>query len=117
MSVEQCNHASGLRRVLPNTDGCEECLKTGSRWVQLRLCRTCGHVGCCEDSPYRHAVAHFESTGHPIVECIDPPEGWAWCYADARNFDLRGDTTLRVGTKRWPWQVPRPGSEESKCHR
>jgi hypothetical protein len=60
----------------------------GSRWVHLRLCRLCGHVGCCDDSPHRHATQHFHRTGHPIIEAYDPPEGWGWCYVDEAMLDL-----------------------------
>ena len=67
-------------QVTPSALGCEECLKIGSMWVHLRLCRTCGHVGCCDSSPNRHATKHFHATQHPIIEGYDPPEGWGWCY-------------------------------------
>ena len=67
MSIE-CSHEKAIRNVTPSARGCEECLKTGSKWVHLRLCRTCGHVGCCDDSPNRHATKHFHATAHPIIE-------------------------------------------------
>ena len=70
-----CSHLDTIREVTPSARGCEECLKTGSVWVHLRLCRTCGHVGCCDDSPNRHATKHFHATGHPIIEGYDPPRG------------------------------------------
>ncbi|MET0520012.1 MAG: UBP-type zinc finger domain-containing protein [Burkholderiaceae bacterium] len=95
-----CKHAAGLRRVLPSALGCEECLKSGSRWVHLRLCRSCGHVGCCDDSPNRHARAHYEVSGHPVIEGYDPPEGWAWCYVDSLAWDLGSDTTPQNGPLR-----------------
>jgi hypothetical protein len=72
---EDCVHLEDIRDVTPSALGCEECLKTGSPWVHLRLCRTCGHVGCCDDSPNRHATKHFQKTRHPIIEGYDPPEG------------------------------------------
>jgi len=72
----KCTHTDTIREVTPSALGCEECLKTGSPWVHLRLCRTCGHVGCCDDSPNRHATKHFHQTRHPIIEGYDPPEGW-----------------------------------------
>ncbi|MDQ0837435.1 UBP-type zinc finger domain-containing protein [Sphingomonas faeni] len=72
-----CTHMDTIRDVTPSAKGCEECLRIGSEWVHLRLCRECGHVGCCDDSPYRHATAHFHATQHPIIEGYDPPEGWA----------------------------------------
>jgi hypothetical protein len=80
--ADECVHAATIRDVKPSALGCEECLKTGSQWVHLRLCRTCGHVGCCDDSPNRHATKHFHATCHPIIEGYDPPEGWGWCYVD-----------------------------------
>src|ERR1700749_1797334 len=63
-----CSHLDQIHDVSPNTNGCEECLKMGGRWVHLRLCLTCGHVGCCDSSPNRHATKHFHSKGHPIVQ-------------------------------------------------
>jgi hypothetical protein len=64
----ECEHVQDICDVIPSALGCEECLKIGSPWVHLRLCRTCGHVGCCDDSPYRHATQHFHTTRHPIIE-------------------------------------------------
>lgn len=92
-----CSHTAGIRRVLPSALGCEECLKLGSPWVHLRLCRSCGHVGCCDESPNRHARAHFDATRHPIIEGYDPPEGWGWCYVDRLGLDLGADTTPQRG--------------------
>ena len=63
-------------------DGCAECLVEGSSWVHLRLCLTCGHVGCCDSSPRRHATAHYRSTGHPVVRSSEPGEDWRWCFVD-----------------------------------
>ncbi|MBN9610709.1 MAG: UBP-type zinc finger domain-containing protein [Actinobacteria bacterium] len=62
--------------------GCEECLATGSRWVRLRMCLTCGHIGCCDSSPGRHATAHYRATGHPVMRSFEPGETWRWCYVD-----------------------------------
>ena len=79
-----CEHLDAVRGdVEPGTpDGCEECLRSGDRWVHLRLCLTCGHVGCCDSSPNRHATRHHHATGHPIVASWEPGEVWAWCYLD-----------------------------------
>src|SRR5277367_7182908 len=85
---EDCAHLDGIRVVAPSARGCEECLEIGSRWLHLRLCRACGHVGCCDDSPNRHATAHFRTTRHPIIEGYDPPEGWGWCYVDEVFLEL-----------------------------
>lgn len=68
--------------VHPSGHGCEECLAKGGQWVHLRLCLTCGHVGCCDDSPGRHATRHFHSTRHPVIKSFEPGEDWAWCYKD-----------------------------------
>ena len=69
--------------------GCEECLATGGRWVHLRMCQTCGHVGCCDNWPGRHATAHHQSSGHPIIRSAEPAEDWSWCYVDELMFRLR----------------------------
>jgi uncharacterized UBP type Zn finger protein len=84
-----CPHVKSLAPVAPRTpQGCEECLKTGSPWVHLRLCLTCGHVGCCDSSPNRHATKHFHHAGHPIVASFEPGERWAWCYADEEGVPV-----------------------------
>lgn len=80
-----CEHVRDLPvpQVEPRTpQGCEECLAEGTRWVHLRLCLTCGHVGCCDSSRNRHATKHFHATGHPLVASFEPGEDWAWCYVD-----------------------------------
>jgi uncharacterized UBP type Zn finger protein len=80
---ERCSHGETIRDVEPRTPGgCEECLQIGSTWIHLRLCKSCGHVGCCDKSPNRHATAHFKATSHPIVESFEPGEDWRWCYVD-----------------------------------
>lgn len=83
---ETCAHlkmAKGRRTpVEPRTLGCQECIAIGSEWVQLRLCLTCGHVGCCDSSLNRHATAHFLETTHPVIKAFEPDENWAWCYVD-----------------------------------
>jgi uncharacterized UBP type Zn finger protein len=83
----QCTHLDQVKDVEPKTRGCEECLKMGARWVHLRLCRSCGHVGCCDSSPNRHATKHFRSTQHPIVRSFEPGEDWSWCYVDEIEVD------------------------------
>jgi Zn-finger in ubiquitin-hydrolases and other protein len=94
---DECSHENTIRDVKPSARGCEECLKTSSKWLHLRLCRTCGHVGCCDDSPNRHATEHFHATGHPIIEGYDPPEGWGWCYVDEVFLDLSDRITPQLG--------------------
>jgi uncharacterized UBP type Zn finger protein len=73
---------SRVRPVHPSARGCEECLRTGDRWVHLRICMTCGHVGCCDSSPNRHATAHFHGTHHPVMRSLEPGDHWGWCYED-----------------------------------
>ena len=68
--------------------GCEECLRIGQGWVHLRLCLRCGHVGCCDASPGRHATKHFQGTGHPMIRSLEPGEFWAWCYVDQVALQL-----------------------------
>jgi phosphoenolpyruvate-protein phosphotransferase len=84
-----CKHVAKLKPVPPRTPtGCEECLKAGTSWVHLRLCLTCGHVGCCDDSPGRHATRHAHTTSHPVIASYEPGERWAWCYTDQAGVDL-----------------------------
>ncbi len=62
--------------------GCEDCLAAGGVWLHLRICLECGHVGCCDDSPAKHATAHAGETGHPIIRSVEPGEDWSWCFED-----------------------------------
>ena len=80
--IDDCTHLDEIRDVTPSADGCEECLRDGTRWVHLRICMACGHVGCCDSSPGRHASAHHRQTVHPVVRSLQPGEDWAWCYVD-----------------------------------
>ena len=78
-----CAHLNELRAVEPSTvEGCEDCLAMDGTWVHLRLCMDCGHVGCCDSSPNRHATAHTQGSGHLVVQSFEPGERWAWCYED-----------------------------------
>ncbi len=83
-----CPHFSQIRRVSPHTRCCEECLKTGDPWLHLRLCLTCGHVGCCDSSPNKHATRHYHGTHHPIMRSFEPGETWGWCYPDHLMLDF-----------------------------
>ena len=85
-----CGHLDQINfDVTPrSTNGCTECLAMGSRWVHLRECMSCGQVGCCDDSPNRHASKHAHATGHPIIRSIEPGEDWLWCYLDEVAFAL-----------------------------
>ena len=88
-----CNHMSLLEPVPPRTLGCEECLKLGAPWVHLRLCLTCGHVGCCDSSPGRHATKHFHHSTHPVIASFEPDGRWAWCYVDQAELEVPEEFT------------------------
>ena len=78
-----CGHLDQIRDGKPDsTEGCTDCLAIGARWVHLRECLSCGHVACCDSSPNRHATAHAEGSGHPIIRSFEPGEDWRWCYPD-----------------------------------
>ena len=94
--ADQCAHTKTIRAVTPSALGCEECLAMGSPWVHLRLCRTCGHVGCCDSSPGRHATGHFQRTEHPVVASFEPGERWAWCYVDGVELGVPEEATPYV---------------------
>ena len=85
-----CSHLNQIHDVTPSAEGCEDCLKTGDTWVHLRLCLSCGHVGCCDSSPAKHATAHFRGSGHPLVQSFEPGEEWVWCYADEALVKVPG---------------------------
>ena len=83
-----CTHLKQVRTDTPRTpEGCEECLKAKSRWVHLRLCLKCGHVGCCDSSPGKHATKHFHETRHPLIRSFERGENWAFCYVDELMLD------------------------------
>ena len=81
---EACEHikAADVNTKAKTPEGCEECLKLGDPWVQLRLCLTCGHVGCCDSSKNKHATKHFHETKHPVMKSFEPGQNWRWCYMD-----------------------------------
>jgi len=84
----KCSHLDQIRDFPPAAKGCEDCLAIGDRWVHLRRCRICGYVGCCDDSKNKHATKHFHSTGHPVIQSLEPGEDWLWCYVDEVAFTL-----------------------------
>lgn len=86
LSSPECAHLEQIQAVTPGSEGCEDCLKIGDRWMHLRLCLTCGYVGCCDSSKNKHASKHFKETGHPLVLSYEPREDWIWCYADEEVF-------------------------------
>lgn len=75
-------HAAVIGDMTFDDARCQACAQRGDTWVQLRMCLTCGSVGCCDSTPARHARAHYEATGHPVIRSIEPGEAWAWCYTD-----------------------------------
>jgi low temperature requirement protein LtrA len=79
---KKCTHIWQINQVEPNTVGCEECVKMNDKWVHLRMCCICGHVGCCDSSKNKHATAHFNGTGHTIIRSLEQEENWSWCYVD-----------------------------------
>jgi hypothetical protein len=83
-AMTTCSHLERIEFADPPEEiaGCEDCLKIGGRWVHLRMCQQCGHIGCCDNSPNRHATAHHHETGHPLIRSAEPGEDWGWCYVD-----------------------------------
>jgi uncharacterized UBP type Zn finger protein len=78
----QCKHLSEVKVTTTHTRVCQECVDLGDRWVHLRLCLTCGHVGCCDSSKNKHATKHFRTVHHPLMRSIEPGEYWMWCFVD-----------------------------------
>ena len=87
--TDRCEHFDAIRPVTPSAQRCEACAALGARWTRLRICLTCGHVGCCEDSVHAHALAHHLETGHPMIGSFERGETWGWCYPHRRYFDPR----------------------------
>jgi uncharacterized UBP type Zn finger protein len=83
-----CRHLDQIADVDPSGSGCADCLATGGRWLHLRVCMTCGKVGCCDSSPNRHASGHYHAVSHPIVQSYEPGEDWWWCYAEELAFTV-----------------------------
>ena len=95
--ADQCTHLDQIRVTSASQPGCQECLADGGRWVHLRLCARCGHVGCCDNSPGRHATRHFQATRHPVMRSYEPGEDWWWCYLDGLAFELEDAEPARAG--------------------
>lgn len=115
--VKTCTHLDQIRTLTPRAAGCEECLRAGDDWVHLRLCLTCGQVGCCDDSKNKHATAHFHLTNHPVIESLEPGENWRWCYVDEILFAseiAKADTPAYESEKIMPddTQAPNGGSND-----
>ncbi|GAC1471946.1 MAG: UBP-type zinc finger domain-containing protein [Chloroflexota bacterium] len=103
--MQECTHGNDVHQVRARTDGCEECLKTGDRWLHLRLCMECGHVGCCDDSTNKHGSRHFHATKHPVMVSFEPGEDWGWCFVDEVMLDAD-----------WPIEGPRHHSRAANAH-
>jgi uncharacterized UBP type Zn finger protein len=87
--MDACTHLDTIdAAVAPRAAGCEDCLVMGGAWVHLRLCVACGHVGCCDSSPNRHATAHYRGSGHPLIRSFEPGEEWFFCYPDDLMFEV-----------------------------
>lgn len=82
MSDRSCTHLDDIREVTPNSIACEECVSMGDRWLHLRICLICGHVGCCDSSKNKHASNHYHATQHSLIQSFEPEEDWIWCYID-----------------------------------
>jgi hypothetical protein len=89
--LDSCPHlekaAARAAGVTPSGPGCAECLRAGGDWVHLRLCLGCGHVGCCDNSPGRHATQHFHRTRHAVIRSYEPGEDWGYCFVDERFIE------------------------------
>jgi Zn-finger in ubiquitin-hydrolases and other protein len=88
MSEPTCSHLDTIADIAPSGNGCVECLANGTAWVHLRRCAICGHVGCCDSSPKKHATGHFRTTNHAIVQSFEPGEDWLWCFVDEFAFEI-----------------------------
>jgi uncharacterized UBP type Zn finger protein len=99
MSSPSCSHLNSIAvtELPPAVDGCEDCLRDGGAWVHLRICLTCGHVGCCDSSPGRHASRHAGEEAHPLIRSLEPGEEWCFCFEDDVAFlvpQVRGSTRV-----------------------
>src|SRR6266511_5755900 len=98
-SMTSCTHLEQVQvtQLPESVEGCEECLAAGDPWLHLRICLECGKVGCCDDSPNRHASAHAASSGHPLIRSLEPGEEWSWCFVDEFAMlipEVRGETRI-----------------------
>ena len=98
----QCIHLDQIQVVQAHSDGCEDCLKMGDKWLHLRLCLECGHVGCCDSSKNKHATKHFHTSNHPIIKSFEPGEEWGWCYEDQLFIDPDADSTFKAEVAKLP---------------
>ena len=98
MATAVCTHLDRIAftAVPAEIAGCEECLKTGGRWLHLRMCMTCGKMVCCDSSPNRHASRHALGEGHPVARSAEPGEDWSWCFVDEVAFVVAADRGQRT---------------------
>lgn len=94
-----CTHLGAIQitELPPAVEGCEDCLAAGTPWLHLRICLHCGHVGCCDSSPQRHASAHARASEHPIIRSLEPGEDWSWCFVDEVGMlipEVQGSTSI-----------------------
>jgi Zn-finger in ubiquitin-hydrolases and other protein len=91
LEVTLCKHLWSVADVSPSNVGCDECIRVGMHWANLRICMTCGYVGCCNGSLGKHASAHWLlNPGHPIIRSFEPGEDWWWCFSDGLLFEVKG---------------------------
>lgn len=106
-----CSHQRSIRNAQPSGPGCVECLQSDGWWMHLRRCMTCGHIGCCDSSPNKHASAHAHDTQHPIIQSYEPSEDWLWCYIDEIAFEI---PTLQNSFSHPPGWSPGPPGKVPK---
>jgi len=97
--MANCTHLDHVHitQLPESVEGCEDCLKMGGKWLHLRICLECGHVGCCDSSPNRHASAHANASDHPIIHSLEPGETWSWCFIDELAMtipEVQGETQI-----------------------
>jgi MFS family permease len=114
--MKKCQHLDQIKVVTPHSEGCADCLAQGDTWVHLRLCRTCGYVGCCNNSKNKHAVRHFQETNHPIIRSFEPGEKWHWCYIDEVYVRVEDDPPPTPPLPEKPAPEP-PGSSPQRIVR
>lgn len=108
--MSACTHLDSVKvfELPAKVDGCVDCLAIGGKWLHLRICLTCGHVGCCDDSPNRHASAHSAASAHPLIRSIEPAEDWSWCAIDEvflRIPEVHGHTEIPPSPLAQEWGV------------
>src|SRR4051795_11084826 len=92
-----CKHTDQIKITTTDKKGCKECLEMGDTWVHLRLCMSCGHVGCCDSSKNKHATRHFRTSQHPIIMSYQPDEEWGWCYVEEEAFESLPELMQQMG--------------------